>query len=177
MKKYEPQGRVGLTQEDLDEIIRMENEFYHRDVPEETRTEDPDETEETEAETPEDGEEGGISPQERTVSITMTYDDLLSLSEIVSTSTMLLQKDVLTSEEAAIYMGLSKSYLYKLTMNRAIPHYKPTGKMCYFKRTELDEWLTSNPVPTKERLDAQAMSYCMRNKILSKKPRTRTTRL
>ena len=34
-------------------------------------------------------------------------------------------KDVLTTEEAAEYTGLSLSQLYKLTCSKKIPHYKP----------------------------------------------------
>ena len=44
----------------------------------------------------------------------------------------LYAKTMLTSDEAARYMGISKTYLYKLTMLRKIPYYKPMGKMCYF---------------------------------------------
>ena len=46
------------------------------------------------------------------------------------------QKTVLSFSETAEYTGLSKSYLYKLTSGGVIPHYKPTGKMLYFKKTE-----------------------------------------
>mgnify|MGYP003964958549 FL=1 len=58
------------------------------------------------------------------------------------------QKTVLSFSETAEYTGLSKSYLYKLTSGGVIPHYKPTGKMLYFKKTEIDEWLVS---PKKDR--------------------------
>lgn len=64
---------------------------------------------------------------------------LLRLSEIEKK--LNLQKAVLSFSEAAEYTGYSKSYLYKLTSAGVIPHYKPTGKMVYFKRLELDEWL------------------------------------
>lgn len=37
-------------------------------------------------------------------------------------------KEVLTLEEASLFLGLSKSQLYKLTGSCAIPHYKPGGK-------------------------------------------------
>lgn len=72
------------------------------------------------------------------------------------------QKEVLTTTEAAKYLGLSKSYLYKLTMNRQIPHYKPTGKVCYFNRQELETWLQSNRVATDTELNQQATAYCQR---------------
>ena len=70
-------------------------------------------------------------------------------------------KEVLTSNEAAEYMGISKSYLYKLTMNNNIPHYKPMGKMCYFNREELVDWLQSNRVATTTELNERANAYCM----------------
>ena len=50
-------------------------------------------------------------------------------------------KELLTIEEPAQYLGISKSYLYKLTSRGAIPHYKPFGKMVYFNRKELVKWL------------------------------------
>lgn len=50
-------------------------------------------------------------------------------------------KDMLTSQEAASYIGISLSQLYKLTCALAIPHYKPRGKMVYFDKKELDNWM------------------------------------
>ncbi len=57
---------------------------------------------------------------------------------------LISQKNVLTFEEAAQYMGLSKSHLYKHTMTGSIPFYKPNGKMVYFDRKELENWLLQN---------------------------------
>lgn len=71
-------------------------------------------------------------------------------------------KEVLTSAEAAKYMGISMSYLYKLTMRQQIPHYKPMGKMCYFNRHELEEWLQSNRVSTDNELKEWAQAYCLK---------------
>ena len=48
-------------------------------------------------------------------------------------------KDVLTFDEACKYLGVSDSLLYKLTAAKAVPHYKPRGKMIYFKKLELNE--------------------------------------
>jgi excisionase family DNA binding protein len=61
-------------------------------------------------------------------------------------SRYLTQKTVLNFDEAASYIGLSKSYLYKLTSGAKICHYKPQGKHIYFNRVELDQWLQRNPV-------------------------------
>ena len=59
-------------------------------------------------------------------------------------------------------MGVSKSYLYKLTMRQQIPHFKPMGKMCYFNRLELEQWLQSNRVATTKDIEQQAQDFCMK---------------
>lgn len=68
------------------------------------------------------------------------------VADLITANIISTVKEVLTSEEAARYMGVSMSQLYRLTMNRQIPHYKPSGKMCYFNRKEIEQWLQSNPV-------------------------------
>lgn len=58
------------------------------------------------------------------------------------------QKEVLTLEETAEYLSLSKSAIYKLTSNGSIPFYRPNGKKLYFKRSELDNWIFESKVDT-----------------------------
>lgn len=55
-------------------------------------------------------------------------------------------KEVLTTTEASVYLGVSESYIYKLTSSKLIPHYKPNGKLVYFNRKELCEWALRNRV-------------------------------
>ena len=47
-------------------------------------------------------------------------------------------KEVLTSSEACMFLGISPSYLYKLTSAKLIPYYKPNGGM--------KQWAQQNPV-------------------------------
>lgn len=89
-------------------------------------------------------------------------EELKQVADIVTANTIFCTKEVLTSDEAAKYMGVSKSYLYKLTMNQLIPHFKPMGKMCYFNRLELEQWLQSNRVSTASEIKQQAQSFCMK---------------
>lgn len=70
-------------------------------------------------------------------------------------------KATLTFEEASVYSGISKSYLYKLTSAGSIPHYKPEGKTIYFDRLELDAWLKRNRVKTNEELEQEASAYVL----------------
>jgi len=88
-------------------------------------------------------------------------DDFKQVADLITANIISTTKEVLTSDEAARYMGVSKSYLYKLTMTQQIPHYKPMGKMCYFNRLELEKWLQSNRVSTANEISQRAQSYCM----------------
>lgn len=89
-------------------------------------------------------------------------EELKKVAELITANIINTTKEVLTSDEAARYMGISKSYLYKLTMRQQIPHYKPMGKMCYFNRLELEKWLQGNRVATDGELSQQAQAYCMK---------------
>lgn len=46
--------------------------------------------------------------------------------------------------EAAKYLSISQSHLYKLTSQRKIPSHKPNGKYLYFFKDELDEWIVTS---------------------------------
>lgn len=50
----------------------------------------------------------------------------------------------LNFNQAAEYLGFSHSYLYKLTSRKIIPCHRPTGKMLFFSKAELDEWIFSS---------------------------------
>ena len=89
-------------------------------------------------------------------------NDLQKVADLITAKVSLNTKEVLTSDEAASYMGVSKAYLYKLTMGKKIPHYKPMGKMVYFNRQELEQWLQANRVATDEEISQQAQAYCIK---------------
>lgn len=74
----------------------------------------------------------------------------------------LLKKEVLNFTEAAVYLEVSHSHLYKLTSSGAIPAYKPNGKKLYFNRKELDTWLLSNKQVSTGELEVQANEYLMK---------------
>lgn len=74
------------------------------------------------------------------------------------------QKRVLSTEETAQYLGISKGHLYQLTSKGEIPFSRPTvngkpSRYIYFDRLALDEWLLSNKSeahPTAEQMMQQA---------------------
>ena len=86
-------------------------------------------------------------------------EDLIQVADLITANIIGTQKEVLTSDEAARYLGVSKSCLYKWTMSRQITHYKsPTGKMCFFNRQEIEVWMQSQRVATNDELERQAQT-------------------
>lgn len=74
----------------------------------------------------------------------------------------ILRKEVLNFEEACFYLGISDSYLYKLTSRKDIPHFCPNGKKLYFNRTELDQWLQQNRQVSNAEIDKEATNYILK---------------
>ena len=69
------------------------------------------------------------------------------------------KKDLMKIEEASEFLGLSKSYIYKKTMTGEIPFYRPLGKVLYFEKTALVDWIRSHPSRPKQELDTAAAQY------------------
>ncbi len=55
-------------------------------------------------------------------------------------------KEILSVEEAARFMDIARSSLYKMTSDRSIPFYRPNGKMIYFEKANILEWIRKNRV-------------------------------
>ena len=66
---------------------------------------------------------------------------------------------MLTPTEAAEYLGIKLSYLYKLMMRRVIPYYKPGGKLCFFAKEDLDAWLKRVRVKSQDEIDSETSRY------------------
>lgn len=54
-------------------------------------------------------------------------------------------KTILSHEEAAEFLNYSPSYLYKLTADKKIKFFKPLGKLNYFRKEDLEDFLLQNP--------------------------------
>jgi excisionase family DNA binding protein len=69
------------------------------------------------------------------------------------------QKNILTLREAAPFIGVSASHLYKLTSTNEIPHFKPNGKIIYFNRSELEAWMSRGRKASAEEIEAAAATH------------------
>ena len=79
-----------------------------------------------------------------------------------------IKNPLLTTAEAAAYLGLKISYLHKLMMRHAIPYYKPMGKLCFFSQADLDHWLTCNRIASQKEIEQQAQQYLSTKRIEKK---------
>lgn len=92
-------------------------------------------------------------------------EEILKRLEIIEKHVLdqnIILKNVLTFNEACMYLELSQSHLYKLTSAGNIPHYKPNGKKLYFNRAELDQWLLRNRNTTQDEIDQRAADYLIK---------------
>lgn len=75
----------------------------------------------------------------------------------------LQKKEFLTTNEAASYLGVSKSYLYKMLSARSIAHYCPTGKIIRFKRADLNQFIQLNKRESLEQIENEAIKHSIKH--------------
>ncbi|MGX5836937.1 helix-turn-helix domain-containing protein [Aeromonas piscicola] len=68
--------------------------------------------------------------------------EILMLSQAIKEmqKIQLVRKEFMNVDECAVYLNVSRSYIYKLTHRKEIPFYKPNRRI-YFKREDVDCWL------------------------------------
>lgn len=94
-------------------------------------------------------------------------EEILNKLNRLEALTLLGCKSVLTMEEVCLLTGLAKSTVYKMTANRAIPHYHADGgKHLYFRKDEVEAWLTRNRVSSQSEDEAKAVNtyFCQKVK-------------
>ena len=68
--------------------------------------------------------------------------------------------EYLDSQDACLFLGISKSTLYKKNLNKEIPYFKPKGsKKVYYKREDLIAYITACKLLSKEDIDQQATEF------------------
>jgi excisionase family DNA binding protein len=68
-------------------------------------------------------------------------------------------EEILSLNEAAKFLCASKSFMYKMTSQKIIPHYIPGGKRIYFKKSDLEDWLLKNRIPSSSEFKTNTESY------------------
>lgn len=73
-------------------------------------------------------------------------------------------KNVWDIEDCAIALKKSVSRVRHMANDNILPHYKQNGAL-YFKREEIEAWLTAHRRPSKDELNAQASTYCATRRL------------
>ena len=92
----------------------------------------------------------------------MTQNTINQIPTTANEMMAICQKPILTAKECATYMGIKLSTLYKMTHNNVLPYSKPNGKMIFFDRVEVENWMRSNRYATQQELATQAAAYCQK---------------
>lgn len=94
-------------------------------------------------------------------------NEILKRLDRLETLTLLGAKTVLNLDDVVLLTGLSKSTLYKKTANRELPYYRANGgKQIFFKKEELEDWLTKDRVSSQNEDEAKAVNeyFCQKVK-------------
>lgn len=65
----------------------------------------------------------------------------------------------LSLEDTCKYMKVTKTHLYRLMKERLITYSKPTGKIAYFKKSDIEEYMSRNTIPSFASLEALATDH------------------
>lgn len=65
------------------------------------------------------------------------------IGRIDSLEAKVCSSNYLSSHEAASYLGISLSNLYRLIRLNSLPYYRPKRKL-FFEKSKLDEWIATN---------------------------------
>jgi len=71
--------------------------------------------------------------------------------------------EIFNIDQTATYLGLSKPTLYHMTSTRLIPHYKVSKKI-YFKRNEIDLWISKHKIKTNVEIEQEANEYLFKKR-------------
>ena len=75
-------------------------------------------------------------------------------------------EEILSLSEAAEFLKVSKSCVYKLTSAKKIPHFVPGGKKIYFKKSDLEDWILNSRVTPISEFENDTINYLLKKTTL-----------
>jgi len=85
------------------------------------------------------------------LSTSKVYKELADIKQLIENQNL----ELLDLNQAADYLKLKPSYLYSLTHQKKIPHYKPGGKKVYFDKLELNKWIKESKIKSVEEVESE----------------------
>lgn len=96
-----------------------------------------------------------------------TLNGIKADTELSNRRSEILKKNVWNLDELAIYLNLSPDRCSRLAKDRAFPSYKQNGRY-FFKRVEIEAWLTSNRVASVDEVNSDADLHAITHRKQSK---------
>jgi hypothetical protein len=72
-------------------------------------------------------------------------------------------KNVLNIDDVSVMLDVTPNRVRHMVNDRIIPHYKQNGKL-YFRKSEIEDWLTAHRVPTNDEINAVGVTRCATRK-------------
>ncbi|MCU6767389.1 helix-turn-helix domain-containing protein [Barnesiella propionica] len=92
-----------------------------------------------------------------------TLDGIKADNEASNRRREILKKNVWDIEELALYLRRSVDRVRRMAHGRVFPSYKQNGSY-YFKREEIEAWLTENRIKSVDETNAQASLYTLKKR-------------
>lgn len=73
-------------------------------------------------------------------------------------------KNVLTTSEVALMLGVSTSRIRHLVSDREIPHYRQGNKV-FFSKSEIEDWQLAQRIPTNTEISSKATTHIVTSKM------------
>ncbi len=91
---------------------------------------------------------------------TVQFETLQNSIEELKRIATLSAKETLSLDEVSEVYGLKKSFLYSLVHTKRIPYYKAGGgRLTFFKKSEVEAFLTAQRVGTYDEAESMAANY------------------
>lgn len=73
--------------------------------------------------------------------------------------------DLITIKQFTELYNMKKSTVYQLIQSRALPHYRFTERKIYFRKSEVEDYLTRNRVASQVEIEEEAATLAVNSKI------------
>lgn len=73
-------------------------------------------------------------------------------------------KEVLNTSEVAMMLNVAVQTVRNMMHEKAIPYYKRGGK-AFFKKSEIEDWMLQERIPTNDEIKSQAATYVALKKL------------
>ncbi len=93
----------------------------------------------------------------------LIMNNSLSKDENLQKLQLIAYKEILSFKEALLYLDVSESFLYKLTSKKEIEFTKPNGGKIYFKKQNLDNWMSKGMSKSTRVFEEEIFNHLKKN--------------